>query len=170
MDILYYRKMKNVERLSGTFKFRPYNLLEHQYMVAVLFRHFASLEDVSYDINTLDYVMHHDALESVTMDLIWPVKNFNKRTKECWEIIEEEIIKQNHQLDKYSDKSLKENLTPIQHKLFKNCDVLDLWIFLKEEWEMGNRSYKVKEALDNCEMLISKDFKHITKFMESFTC
>lgn len=170
MDIKYYRKMRNIERLTGTFKFRSYNLLEHSFMVLVLFRHFASKEDVAYDATTLDYVIHHDALESISTDLIWPVKNFSKITKDCWELIEEEIVKKHHQLQRYSDKSLKENLTPLQHSLFKACDGLDLWIFLKEEWSIGNHSDKVKEALINCEMLITKDFKAITKFMAEYEC
>jgi 5'-deoxynucleotidase YfbR-like HD superfamily hydrolase len=168
MDIKYYRKMKNIERLSGTFKFRPYNLLEHSYMVLVLFRHFASKEDVSYDMNTLDFVIHHDGLESISTDLIWPVKNFSKITKDCWKKIEEEIVKKHHQLERYSDHNIKENLTPIQYSLFKACDMLDLWIFLKEEWAIGNHSKKIEEALENCVNLVPKEFKHIQKFMEEY--
>lgn len=46
-------KMKDVERFNGTRKLQGYNLLEHSYMTAMLFRIFASKEDVAYDINVL---------------------------------------------------------------------------------------------------------------------
>ena len=168
MEIKYYRKLKNIERLSGTFKHRSYNLLEHQYMVAVLFRHFASKDNVPYDINVLDLVMHHDILEVETGDLIHTVKSLNDVTKDSWNKIEEEILKEHFQLGKYSDEALKSGMSTLQHKLFKACDVLDLWIFSKEEVSIGNKNKNLIDVIGRCEKLIPRDFHSINKFMADY--
>lgn len=171
IDIKYYCKMKNIDRLAQGYKNRPYNLLEHQYMVAMLFRHFASLEDVSYDINVLDLVLHHDIVEVVSADLPWPIKNFNYKTKEAWGVIEEEVIKKHFQLEKFSDENLKKGMTPIQFALFKACDILDLYIFVKEEMKLGNNTIFIKEVEKNCLDIINSlefDFPKIKKFINEY--
>ena len=166
--IRYYRRMKNVDRMSGTIKHRPYSLLEHQYMVAVLFRIFASRENVAYDMQVFDLILNHDNLEAVTGDLVYPVKNASNKTRECWDTIEEEILKLHPVLERYSDNNLREGMTELQRNLFKACDYLDLWIFLKEEIALGNASRDIVEMLGNCERLIPKDFRSINKFMADY--
>lgn len=169
MEIAYYRKMRNIDRLSMMYKTRRYNLLEHQYMVTVLFRHFASKEDIPYGINELDLILHHDAVESVTSDLSWEVKNFNKIVKESWEIIEQQLCSKHFQLNKYSDENLVGGLNDIQYKLFKACDVLDLLIFVKEEISYGNKSLDIVNVLNNCFMLLEKyadGFPKLSAFVE----
>lgn len=168
MEIKYYRKMKLIERLSGTFKHRSYNLLEHSYMVAVLFKHFASKENVAYDINVLDIILHHDIVEVETMDLIYTVKNNSEVTKDCWEKIENDILKKHKSIERYSDPNIKRNLTLLQHSLFKACDILDLWIFLKEEVSIGNKSKNVLEIIKRCEEIITKDFRSINTYMAEY--
>ena len=69
--------MKDIQRLPNTPHHRGYNLLEHGLVVGMLFRWFASEEDVSYDINVWDKVLMHDYVESVTGDLNACVKKFN---------------------------------------------------------------------------------------------
>lgn len=157
--------MKNVERMSGTFKHRNYNLLEHSFGVLYLFRYFASKEDVPYGMEQVDVIMFHDCLESITGDLIYPVKNFNDETKKSWKIIEDELVKGYPQFYRYSDKQLKQSFTPLQYKLFKDCDYLDLWIFCKEEQSIGNSSPDLVQIIKKCEQLISGHFKCIIKYM-----
>lgn len=164
MDINYFRKCKNVQRLSQYYTHRPYNLLEHQYMTAVLFKHFASKEDVAYGMAEFDAIMKHDVLEVESTDLSFEVKHLNDITREAWETIEDEVLKNNPQLERYSD--MKELLTPLQHKLFKACDVLDLWIFCKEEQQLGNQT--LNTVIMNCENLIRGKFKSIDKYMGDF--
>ena len=168
MNIKYYRKCKNIERLQGAFKHRTYNLMEHQWGVAMLFRHFASVEDIAYDINVLDMVLHHDILEVETTDLLYPIKNLNNKTKEAWGVIEGEVIKNHFQLDRYSDKNIKETLTESQFNLFKVCDLLDLWIFAKEEQAIGNSSISIYEVIQNCEQLILGKYKMVDKFIKGY--
>ena len=171
IDIKYYRKMRNVDRLAQGYKNRPYNLLEHSYMVAMLFRHFASLEDVSYDINVFDLVLYHDVVETISSDLPWPIKNFSDKTKEAWGVIEEEVIKEHFQLERYSDENLKKGMTNLQYSLFKACDILDLYIFVKEEIQLGNNTLFIKEVKKNCETILNSlefQFPKIKKFIEEY--
>lgn len=168
MEIKYYQKLRNINRLSMMFTFRNYNLMEHQYMVAMLFRKFASLEDVAYDINVLDLVLHHDIVETVTSDLPWPVKNFSMETKAAWEVIEDKITDHHFQLEKYSDHNLKMGMTKRQYDLFKVCDVLDLLIFVREERKLGNNSEDIIEVEDNCFKIfdsIETRFPHIKEYI-----
>ena len=58
--------MKDIQRLPNTPHHRGYNLLEHGLVVGMLFRWFASEEDVAYDINVFDKVLLHDYVESVS--------------------------------------------------------------------------------------------------------
>jgi len=168
MDIKYYRRLKNVDRLGIEAKLREYNLLEHQYMVAMLFRHFACKEDVAYDILIFDIILHHDIVETVTSDIPYPVKNFNSKTVECWSIIEQEVIQHHEQLIRYTDKNIENAMTPKQFSLFKVCDLLDLWIFLREEQTMGNNNNECKKIIKTCEKLIKGKFKTIDIYMKTY--
>jgi 5'-deoxynucleotidase YfbR-like HD superfamily hydrolase len=165
MEINYYRRLKNVNRLGTESKLRNYNLLEHSYMVVALFRHFASKEDVAYDLTTIDYIMHHDILEVISSDLPYTVKNLNEATIAAWEVIEKEVMKQHPQLQRYSDDNILRNMTAGQHLLFKACDLLDLWIFLKEEEALGNRTPECFNIIKTCERLVLGKFKSIDNFM-----
>lgn len=170
MNIEYYLNLKNVERLATSYKIQSYNVLEHSYMVAVLFRYFASRDNVSYDINVLDAVLHHDILESVTGDLIYTVKNMTDDTKGLWEAIEDEVVSKHFQLERYTDSKLREVMDERQYQLFKACDLLDLWIFLKNEIALGNKTKKILEYHSRCYMLLVTDynFTTINQFMESY--
>ena len=166
MDIFYYRKLKNLDRLNGKFKLRNYNLIEHSYMVAMLFKHFAKIEDVCYDPQVFDAILHHDIVEVVTADLPYDVKNFSEETKLAWAKIEEELVKDHPQLERYTDTKLV--LTPFQFMLFKVCDLLDLWIFLKEESSYGNNSKDVREITQRAEEMIKGKFKSVDKYIETY--
>jgi 5'-deoxynucleotidase YfbR-like HD superfamily hydrolase len=175
IDIKYYRKLKNVTRMPGAFIHQSYNLLEHQYMVGMLFQKFAKLDNVSYDINDLNIVLHHDIVETVTGDLSWVVKNFNQVTKNCWATIEEEVTYKHFQLQQFSDEKIKFGLTELQYLLFKSCDVLDLFIFIYEEIKLGNRSDEIIDVYNNClkifdDINIKNNFPHLKKAVDEFKC
>lgn len=163
--------MKDIQRLPNTPHHRGYNLLEHGLVVGMLFRWFASEEDVSYDINVFDKVLLHDFVESVTGDLNACVKKFNENTSSAWDIIEYEICHGDTVLAPYSDSEIKSLMSDLQYRLFKTCDYLDLWIFCKNECALGNSSKKLLQCIENCENLMkkySKDwelFTSIQKFM-----
>ena len=166
--------MKNIERLLNVPHHRGYNLLEHGLVTGMLFRWFASEEDIAYDISVFDKVLLHDYVESVTGDLNYLVKHFNETTKEAWDVVEKEVCGGSPILRNYTDKAIEEQLTPMQFKLFKICDYLDLWIFCKQEEALGNSCKSLKACIFNCEKLIGeitegfKTFKSVQKFMEQY--
>lgn len=166
--------MKDIQRLPNTPHHRGYNLLEHCMVVGMLFRWFASEEDVPYDINVFDKVLLHDYVESVTGDLNACVKNYNENTSSAWDIIEWEICHSDLNLANYSDESIKKSMNDRQYKLFKTCDYLDLWIFCRNEQALGNTSTKLLACIKNCENLMQyfsenwRLFKSIQKFMMQY--
>lgn len=168
MEISYYRKLKEVNRLSRVTCLRSYNVLEHSYMVAMLFKHFAATEDVPYNMVVFEHILHHDIVEAISSDLPYDVKNFNEVTKHSWDVIEMEIVKQHHQLRRYTDDNIKDAMNEMQYKLFKVCDLLDLWIFLKEEQGLGNNTQKVNSIIDKCEELIKGQFVSVDKYMLNY--
>jgi len=166
--------MKDIHRLPNTPHHRGYNLLEHSFVVGMLFRWFASEENISYDINVFEKVLMHDFLESVTGDLNHCVKSYNDKTREAWHIIEKEICNGDSTLSGYSDEALKESMTHMQFLLFKMCDILDLWIFCKNEEALGNNTCKLKAVIKNCEEMFKEYsnnwtyFKSILKFIITY--
>lgn len=166
--------MKNIQRLPNTPHHQGYNLLEHSFIVGVLFKWFASQEDVAYDINVWEKVFMHDYVESVTGDLNLLVKKFSDVTADCWAKIEKEICEGDSVLSPYSDANIKASMTDLQYRLFKCCDYLDLWIFCMNEKALGNHNSKLLECIRNCRKLILKYsddcklFKSIIEFMNSY--
>ncbi len=169
-QIEYYRKMLNIQRLAGVTKLRSYNLAEHSFFVTILFEEFAEIEDVDYDKNTLYYILRHDFMETLTTDLPYQVKNFNRFTKAAWKTIEEEIFKGrepefNHIV---TDENLAFNLNQQQFKLMKACDILELLIFCTEEYKLGNKDQSLLKVIENCDQILRDTrYKSIIEFSES---
>ena len=168
MTINYYRCQKNVNRLGTIGITRPYNLLEHQYMVAMLFRHFAQKEGIAYDLDVLERILHHDIVEVVTGDLPYPVKHSSSMTETAWLVIEKEALTVHPELQEYTDDVMERKFTPEQLKLFKMCDLLDLWIFLKEEYGLGNRTEECSVIIARCETWILGTFSSIDTYIRNY--
>ena len=152
-QIHYYRKMLNVQRLTGTPKLRSYNLAEHSFFVALLFQEFAKIENIDYDVNVLNAVLKHDFLEVLTADLPYHVKNLSEETKEAWDVIENAVVearRENFIAPLMSDEDIHSALNDEQFLLMKSCDILELLIFCKEEYELGNHSKAILVVLNNC--------------------
>lgn len=163
--IEYYRKLMNIDRLAGKFKLRKYDLAQHSYYTAILFSEFAKLEDISYDTSVLEMILSHDMMEVITTDLPWTCKNLSEKTKECWNIIEEESANAFPEFKKYSDEALKSCMTKEQHELFKCCDYLELFLFIHEERQLGNNTEGMLDVYNNCINLIKGKFKSIDIYM-----
>lgn len=161
--------MKNIERLGREIKIRSYNLLEHSFMVAVLFSKFANKEDIPYDMQVFKLVLHHDIIETITGDLPYPVKNLNRMTEDAWDLIEKEVAISNPRFNAYTDIRIENEMSPLQYKLFKACDMLELWIFVKEEQALGNGSIEMEKVRLKAESILGEQFKSIDEFMKNFT-
>lgn len=161
----HFLKMKNVERMQGTFKLRPYNLMEHSYAVTALFIEMSKREGIEITVQDITDVISHDLLETQTGDLIWSVKHFSDKTLQAWDVIEDEILDEFPEL-KYTDNL---QLDSVKHRLFKACDNLDLWIFCMQEQEFGNDSRAIRDIISNCEMLIeNRKFDSVGEYMKMY--
>lgn len=164
-------RMRDIQRLAGTPILKQYSLMEHCYYVGMLFKHFASKCDVPYGMNEFDLILKHDLVEVVTGDLIYPVKNHSEETKSAWEVIEESLAR-HHGLEKYSDLSIKENLNKCQYDLFKLCDILDLYVFVRREQSLGNNSKEIERVVKNCvdivESVCNRNGQKFNKVLEYF--
>ena len=167
MNIDHYRRLRNVNRMGTEPILRPYNLLEHSYMVTVLFMHFAEKESITYSTDIIDLILHHDIIETQTGDLPWNIKNMNSSTQVSWNILETQVIAANEDFNKYSDEKIRNALRPEQFNLFKVCDMLELWIFLKEEQVLGNNSKECKRIIDTAEKVIYGMWPSIDKYMRT---
>lgn len=175
-EIKYLRKMLNIQRLTGTKKHRSYNLAEHSYYVALLYDYFGMEEHIR-TTDTLKYVLLHDYMEVFTADLPYHVKNLNEKTKGIWASLEKEVYIE--RASKKSDLVLTDEmleydlLTTPQFQLFKACDLLELWLFLTEEYEMGNQSVEILRIMEKCEDLLQSpdsefSFESIKEFMNEY--
>lgn len=169
-QIITERKMKTVERLAGTLKIKNYSLVDHSYFVALLFQAFAEIEKIEYSVQDFTYILRHDLLESLTSDLIFPVKNFSQETKNAWRKIEQEIWEKEKDSHNclFTDKQLKELLPPFVYSLFKDCDLLELLLFCYEEMQLGNRSKNILYIAETLiEFLEKSNFSSIRSFIEN---
>lgn len=167
-EINYLLKCKDVERLSQYYHHRQYNLMEHQYMVGMMFMAFAEEEEIEYDISVLKLVMKHDLLEVVSMDLSYEVKNLSIVTQESWEAIEEQVALVNPILRPYTDDNIRLGMNEQQFNLFKACDLLDLLLFIESEANIGNNGEKIQILINRCKLLIKGKFKSIDNFLLNF--
>lgn len=163
-----YRRMLNIQRLSGTPKLKGYDLAQHSYYVALLYLHFARKEEISVNVVILEKILKHDLLEIYTGDLPWPAKNLNDMTQTSWMAIEDEISDTYPIAKPFTDSKIKQYLNEQQLKLFKVIDLLELWIFCKEEITLGNASKEVKHVEENCVNLMKGKFESVDKFIKNY--
>lgn len=132
------RRMRDVRRLSGFYLTRPYSDAEHCYYTGLLFLKMARDHAVALSPSSIAWVFCHDAMEVATGDLLYPVKNASKDSREAWDIIEEEAGLAFPKMAEFTDARGKELLGEKAWALFKACDSLELWLFCREEAERGN--------------------------------
>ncbi|HQL66929.1 MAG TPA: HD domain-containing protein [Caldisericia bacterium] len=154
LKISDYLRMFHVERLSGVFHIRKYDLVHHSFLVGILFERFAKKEGIEISAQALSSVLHHDVFETVTGDLSYVVKNYSRTTKKSWEKIEDEMLKRESRFSDCTDEHMKSVLSPLQFTLFKSCDLFELWIFIVNEYLFGNHHNDIVEIMKRCEEII----------------
>jgi len=152
------RKLKNVNRLSGFSLIQKYSDAEHCYYVGVLYKLISNLlvdEDLleNCDFEAEFFAFTHDILESVTGDLLRPVKNFNEEVHKLWALIEDQLMYSEEYsfLGWYKEGTRKLETSEKHWKLFMICDVLELLIFCNEEQLLGNITPDISTVISNCE-------------------
>ena len=164
------RQLLNVKRMSSEYLIRGYDLAQHSYFVASMFIEFCERESITISSKEIQLVMRHDIIETMTGDLLYPAKNRNEKTQMAWEVIEDAVVFERPEFKKYSDKSIKNNLSKEKWDVFKACDLLELALFCKEEIILGNSSDGLKEVYNNCQRLLKEltnNLSSVKKFIKN---
>jgi len=163
------RRMLSVQRLSGKPKLRSYNLVEHSFFVTSLFYEVCKNRGIDVSSEELINIMNHDFLEVYTGDLIYTAKNLNEHVKSLWDSIEEEIVNSlPDAIRNIGDSYITKKFSDIKFKIFKACDLFELWLFLKEEIiDFGNKNKDIIAVFNKArELIILLDIYEINMVIE----
>lgn len=164
----FARAMMYSNRLSSVPTIRPYVLALHCFYTGILFEIHAEKENIPITMEQLRFVYRHDIAEVVTGDVLLPVKIHSPGTKTRWETIEAEVLEKYPALDHYSDQFAEHSFPPLQFKLFKACDLLELFIFCMEERRMGNGQRGMNSVIKNCVNLLPEfGFDSVTDYVKA---
>lgn len=143
--LLCARRMKHVNRLAGTPTINRQSLAEHCYYTGLLFLYCAQAESVPVTPNEVAFVFMHDIAEVVTGDLLYPAKHAGDNN-DRWDAVEEAALAEHAPfLLPYTDNAL----TGAALKLFRACDMLELFMCVCEERALGNHSRELKTVWNN---------------------
>jgi 5'-deoxynucleotidase YfbR-like HD superfamily hydrolase len=151
------RKLKNCNRLSGFSLIQTYSVAEHCYYTGILFETIADELMISITDAEREYVYRHDIIESITGDMLRPVKNFNIHVKDCWKRIEQELLMAEEFIFLHAYRDHPHYFEDETWRLFKICDVLELLLFIKEESKLGSKNMELQIIADNCKDYIFKN-------------
>lgn len=169
IDTIY--QLKNIKRFSNRSVLSSHSPCEHAYYVAQLALYIAKHENLKlkqedkYDIGVLlDKALNHDVPESITGDVLAPIKHFDKVMHQKIQEIEE-IVTKNY-LIKYLPTELQNSFYSSiigckegrEGALVAICDQLEVLYYLVEERKLGNQQEWVEEV-----------FIHVAKVVETMS-
>ena len=159
--------LQNIKRFSNRPVVVHHSPAEHSYYVAVLALFIAESENLKiekkedkFDIAiVLKKSLCHDMPESLTGDLLYPIKHSSPELHKKVQEIEEAIVRD--VLLKHLSKDLQENFyDSIIHckdgregQLVAFCDQLEVLYYLVEEKKLGNMNQWVEEVFNTVKML-----------------
>ena len=151
----HLRALKNANRLSGIKLLQSYSVAEHCYYTGLLFETIAEYERIRITRDETYFVYRHDIIETITGDILLPVKIHSEIVKNKWESIERTIIRDKYTyLIPFLDSHLSDHFSKLTWNLFKACDLFELYLFCQEEIELGNMTKGVWTVLKNCQNLL----------------
>jgi len=165
----HVKAMGDIHRLAGVFTIQPYTVALHCYYTAILFQEIAMVSGIKFNTTEVDFILKHDILETITGDLLLPVKSFSENTKRKWEEIETELVEKKYvYLFWFTDKHAKNYFSTESFNLFKACDLFELYLFCLSETYLGNNSDGVWTVIRNCENLLPQfDVPYITNYVNN---
>ena len=147
----HLKSLRYIRRLSGIPLIQNYNVAIHCYYTGILFEAIADYEKISINKSEIDFVYRHDIVESITGDVLLPVKLHSKNTGKKWKEIEIELIENKYPyLEFYVDANAQKYFNPISWNLFKACDLFELYLFCLEEIKLGNKHDGILSVHTNC--------------------
>ncbi len=165
----HLRQLKYVKRLSGIPTIKECTVAEHCYYTGILFEHFAKEENLIITAEEIRWVYVHDLFESVTGDVLYPVKHYSFYTEKCWDDIEKALTEDKelyNYLRWYLDSEAEQRFSEINWSLFKAVDLLELLTFCQEEIALGNHNIVLQTVVHTCiDILNGSNFKSIRSWM-----
>ena len=151
----HLRALKNAFRLSSFKTLQTYSTAEHCYYAGILFETIAGYEHIHITRDEIYFVYRHDIVETITGDILLPVKIHSEAVKDKWESIEETIVNDRYPyLELFVDKNINLHFSPEAWNLFKACDLYELYLFCEEEIELGNMTKGIWTVIQNCRNLL----------------
>ena len=167
-QIKAFRRTNYVNRLAGHAMNTSYSVTEHQGQAAILYIDYCRTMGVAIDAELLAFIVAHDALEVFTGDLLLPAK---KLAPSAWDHIEQLVVqncKDKHGVDydKYSDSFLVDEDSK---KIWKSCDLTELYCKCVDEYNLGNRSSEIKGVLRTAKDIIyDLDIDYFTEIVRMY--
>jgi len=158
------RAASEVQRCHTFHTHRPYSVGQHSYNAAMLALSLKADGECSMPAADIEQavmmLLVHDIPEIYTGDVPGNVKWLNpvlaavlSEAEYAW--VERAVPKELHHLFyKFLDADMPEDIAArlsAIHALVKWCDVMELWLFLNEELEVGNRHTRVIACIAACE-------------------
>ena len=141
------RRTNYVGRLAGIAMNTSYSVAEHHAQAAALYVSYCQHTGEELDGTLLAFIVCHDALEVFTGDLLAPAKNL---APSAWDHIEHLVLQHvwdehNVDLTPFSDSWIEAN--PYKKRLWKLCDLTELYCKVIDEYNLGNRSEELKAII-----------------------
>lgn len=133
----------NIQRCALAKKNQGYSLKQHcQGVLSITLDLLGILGETPLTSLQTSQVLHHDIMETFTGDLPYTVKNLSDEVKDSWDFIEAEVIERVSELYPslafYTDRAIRDSLSPRQFAIFRIADTADLWLYTEEEIRLGN--------------------------------
>lgn len=172
------RRLDNIIRYNNRIKNHCQTVASHSYYVSYTMMRLLDFVDIPIDMKykLLSYCLVHDISEVHIGDTPHDVKAANPELKDMLERFEDDFYAQAG-LHGISD-IIRDDYQKIKYNLFKLCDLLDVFMYAKEEMYLGNQSIEMAnimaQSVEDCNTIVKalkfykvlpKDFNYI-KFLD----
>jgi group I intron endonuclease len=152
------RRLDNIIRYNNRLKVHTQTVASHSYYVAYSMMRLLEIVDLPIEIKykLLCYCLIHDISEIHTGDLPHDVKAANPELKEMVEKFEKDFYIQSGMYDIIN--SINDDYQKIKYNLFKLCDLMDVFMYAKEELFLGNNTLEMSniltQSVEDCNTIV----------------
>ena len=152
------RRLDNIIRYNNRIKCHTQTVAAHSYYVSYTMMRLLELVDLPHDIKykLLSYCLIHDAAEIHVGDMPHDVKAAYPKIKEMLEQFEEDFYIQSGLSDVAN--VIRDDYQKIKYNLFKLCDLMDVFMYAKEEIYLGNQTLEMSnilsQAVEDCNTIV----------------
>lgn len=141
------RRLDNIIRYNNRLKIHNQTVASHSYYVSYTMMRLLEIIDIPIDIKykLLSYCLIHDISEIHIGDMPHDIKASKPEVKNMLEQFEEDFYAQAGLSDIYE--VIKDDYQKIKYNLFKLCDLMDVFMYAKEELYLGNSTVEMSNIL-----------------------